>query len=118
MPEPRARQLLPFQAAMLLAARPPAIVKSPPAYSVLPLTASAYTGPSTPEPRACQLLPSQVATWLAATPPAVVKLPPAYSVLPLTASASTSPSMPEPRRAPTAAVPGRDVVGGRPPGAS
>ena len=43
MPEPSALQLLPFQAAMWLAGTPPAVVKSPPAYSVLPLTASAST---------------------------------------------------------------------------
>ena len=39
---------------------PPAVVKSPPAYNVLPDTASAYTQlfkPFIPEPRADQLLP-------------------------------------------------------------
>ena len=43
IPEPRADQLLPFHCAMLVAAIPPAVVKSPPAYNVLPDTASATT---------------------------------------------------------------------------
>ena len=46
---------------MLLAALPPAVVKSPPAYNVLPDTASADTqvviASFIPEPRADQLLP-------------------------------------------------------------
>ena len=42
---------------MSLAALPPAVVKSPPAYNVLPDTASALTSPFIPEPRADQLLP-------------------------------------------------------------
>ena len=48
---------------MLLAALPPAVVKSPPAYRLLPDTASAYTQRSSfiPEPSADQLLPFHLA---------------------------------------------------------
>ena len=41
MPEPKADQALPSHLAMLLAATPPAVVKSPPAYRSVPDTASA-----------------------------------------------------------------------------
>ena len=58
IPEPRADQLLPFHCAMSLAALPPAVMKLPPAYKVLPDTASANTGPpGIPEPTGDQLLP-------------------------------------------------------------
>ena len=73
---------------MELAALPPADVKSPPAYSVPPDTASAYTGPSIPAPRADQLLPFHCAMLLA-VPARNVKSPPAYNVPPDTASANT-----------------------------
>ena len=47
---------------MLLAALPPAVVKSPPAYRSLPDTASADTpSPFIPEPSADQLLPFHLA---------------------------------------------------------
>jgi hypothetical protein len=78
-----------------MAGLPPAIVKLPPAYSVLPDTASAYTVPWNrelaliPDPGIDQLLPSHRARLLAHAPPAFVKLPPPYSVLPDTASAYT-----------------------------
>lgn len=74
---------------MELAAAPPAVVKSPPAYTSEPVTASASTDPFIPEPRADQALPFHLAMWLAATSPAVVNLPPAYTSEPETASAST-----------------------------
>src|SRR5213593_4207952 len=81
---------------MPLAALPPAVVKSPPAYRSLPDTASAYTTLSIPEPSADQLLPFHLAIRLAALPPAVVNPPPAYRSLPDTASAHTMAFIPEP----------------------
>ena len=69
---------------MLLAATPPAPVKTPPAYSAGPPPSSntvrAWTEglkPESPFPSADQLAPSHFAMLLAATPPALVKLPPA-----------------------------------------
>src|SRR2546422_11312392 len=80
---------------MLVAARPPAVVNCPPAYTLLPDTASANTKreeptPPNPESSADQLLPSHLAIRLAALPPAVVNTPPAYTSLPDTASANTT----------------------------
>src|SRR5665213_1759501 len=72
---------------MSLAAMPPAVEKSPPAYNVLPDTASAYTPLSIPEPTGDQLLPFHRATAPEMT---------AYNVLPDTASADTPPLIPEP----------------------
>src|SRR6266403_1107537 len=99
MPEARADQLVPSHLAMLLAALPPAVMNKPPAYTLLPDTASAPTPPSIPEPSADQLLPSHLAMFVAAMPPAVVNPPPAYTSLPDTASALTegkeSPPIPE-----------------------
>ena len=60
-----------------LADTPPAELKSPPAYKVVPLTARVYTTLSTPLPRGLQLLPSQAATRFAGRSSAVVKSPPA-----------------------------------------
>src|SRR5437867_2901762 len=96
IPEPNADQLLPFHLAILVAASPPAVVKSPPAYRSLPDTVSAYTPPFIPEPSADQLLPFHLAILVAALPPAVVKAPPAYTLLPNTASADTEGTPPLP----------------------
>src|SRR5205823_9752504 len=74
IPEPKADQLLPFHLAMLVAALPPAVVKSPPAYRSLPDTASADTNWFIPEPKADQPMPSHLAMLVAALPPAVVNL--------------------------------------------
>src|SRR6266566_2496025 len=73
IPEPSADQLLPSHLAMLLAALPPAVVNCPPAYRLLPATASAATKPSIPEPSADQLLPFHLAMELAGLPPAMSK---------------------------------------------
>jgi hypothetical protein len=82
---------LPSQRAMLFAALPPAEVKVPPTYTVLPLTAIAFTLPFTPLaaplPTVDQLLPFQRAMRFASVPPISVKEPPAYTSLPLTAIA-------------------------------
>src|SRR5438094_1003138 len=61
IPEPSADQLLPSHLAMELATLPPAVVKLPPAYTLLPDTASADTTLSIPEPNAVQLFPSHLA---------------------------------------------------------
>jgi hypothetical protein len=58
---------------MLVAGLPPAVVNAPPAYTLLPDTASAYTRPFNPEPSAAQLFPSHLAMELAALPAAVVR---------------------------------------------
>ena len=55
---------------------PPARENKPPAWSVVPLTASAYTRPFMPLPRADQDVPFHAAMLLAATPPAVPNRPP------------------------------------------
>jgi hypothetical protein len=60
-PGPTGDQRVPFHWAMPLAAMPPAVEKSPPAYTVLPDTARAYTEPFIPEPIGNQLLPFQCA---------------------------------------------------------
>src|SRR6185437_16482214 len=82
-PEPTGVQLLPSHLAILVIAVMPANVKLPPAYRVVPDTASAYTPkevpakpPASPGPSADQLLPFHSAILVAAIPPAVVKLPP------------------------------------------
>ena len=68
-------------------------MKPPPAYTLLPDTASADTPVKRPmpitEPSAVQLLPSHLAMLVAALPLAVVKAPAAYTLLPDTASAVT-----------------------------
>src|SRR5579859_7452310 len=95
MPTPSALQVVPSQAAMLLQGlQVPAVLKRPPAYSVVPLTASASTGPFMPEPSALQAVPSQAAMEAQLQVPAVLKKPPAYSVVPPTASAYTKLFMP------------------------
>src|SRR6266446_8730040 len=80
--------------AMWLADTPPAMVKLPPAYNLVPDVASDLTSPppltgAVPEPKADQVLPSHWAMLLADTPPAVVKIPPTYRVSRATATAST-----------------------------
>ncbi len=78
-------------AAMLCRGCPPMLVKSPPTYTVLPLTASAYTTKPTMagfQSVACPLA-SNAARWWRACPPMLLNGPPAYTVLPLTASAFT-----------------------------
>src|SRR5262245_48594976 len=75
---------------MLFAAAPPAIVKSPPAYSAGPAPSSntvrAPTPPFTPLPSAAQFEPFHLAMLFAAAPPAVVKPPAAYSAGPAPSS--------------------------------
>src|SRR5688572_17073353 len=105
MPPPSADQLVPFQRAMRFAARPPALVKSPPATSAGPLPSSWTASASTeadafiPLPSADQAFPSHCAMQLAGTPPALANAPPATSLAPpvavKTASARTS-EVPEP----------------------
>src|SRR5438876_3912117 len=78
LPVSSADQLLPFHLAMLFAGMPPAIVNGPPAYTSLPVTASArssgpFAPPLTPQPRTDQFAPSHFAMPLAGAPPAVVK---------------------------------------------
>src|SRR5436309_874976 len=100
MTELRFVQLLPFHLAMEVAPRPPAVENRPPAYTVVPDTANAYTElrsePPIPEPSADQLVPFHLAMELTVLPPAVVKSPPAYTLVPDTASARTCPFIPEP----------------------
>ena len=55
---------------------PGRVQKVPPAYTLLPLTASAYTVLPAPLPNADHVVPSHFAMWFALTPPAVVKSPP------------------------------------------
>ena len=75
---------------MSLAAMPPAVVKSPPAYKLLPDTASAYTESrlSIPEPSASNCSRS---IWRCYWPRAACRreIAPAYTLLPDTASAYT-----------------------------
>src|SRR6476661_6071038 len=96
-PLPTVFQPLEPQAARLLAPRPPAWVKAPPTYRVLPIQARAYTvagapdaEPLMPVPRLLQLLPFQRATLLASTPPALAKRPPTYTSVPAMAMACTA----------------------------
>src|SRR5712671_6463505 len=86
MPEPSADQLLPSHLAMLVATMPPAVVKAPPAYRLLPDTVSAYTQLSIPEPSAVQLVPFHLAmlSWTAPW-----EMPPAYRLVPEIANALT-----------------------------
>src|SRR6266568_4692056 len=51
-------------------------LEPPPAYTLLPDTASAFTPPFIPEPSADQLLPFHLAMLLASTSPTRVKSPP------------------------------------------
>jgi hypothetical protein len=76
IPEPKADQELPFQRAMLVADTPPAIVKLPPAYKLVPDTAIAETVPFIPEPNAAHKRPFHSATLLANILPAMLKEPP------------------------------------------
>src|SRR2546425_613641 len=118
---------------MELVALRPAVVKSPPAYRLLPDTASArrtVLGPGSlrPEPRADQLLPFHLAMLVAAIPPAPVHLGIVCAALPAYGPANppdlqvTPPHRPpklitlgdaHPRtqRRPTAPVPFGDVIG-------
>ena len=81
-----------------MAALPPADVKSPPAYNVLPDTASASTGYwyCIPDPTSDQLVPFHCATEELSLNCSVAKLPPAYNVLPDTTSANTPLFRPDP----------------------
>ena len=62
IPVPKADQALPFQRATRLALTPPAVVKWPPAYTLLPDTTSPLTRSFIPEPSADQMLPFHRAT--------------------------------------------------------
>src|SRR5205823_7712956 len=84
-------QLFPSHLAMEQAVLPPAFVNFPPAYTLLPDTASASTSSFMPAPNDDQLVPSHLATLLAALPPALVKKPPAKRSPPATANARTTP---------------------------
>src|ERR1035437_7551837 len=80
--DPKADQVdvLMSHLAMLLAATPPAVVRAPPTYRLLPETARAATGWSTPAPRPVprvdHAVPFHLAMLLAVRPPAVVNWPP------------------------------------------
>src|SRR5262245_23400461 len=81
---------------MLLRVAPAMLVKSPPAYTVLPFTAKAFTWgaePITPGFHEVALFVLtavfNAAMRLRLAPPIVVKSPPAYNVVPLSASAFT-----------------------------
>src|SRR6266699_2491302 len=79
---------------------PPALVNSPPVYTLLPLIAIAFSVlPFMPLPRADQLLVvvSHLAMRLAGAPPAVVKPPLKYTELPLIAIAYTELLVPSSR---------------------
>src|SRR5262245_40727028 len=74
----------------------PILLKEPPAYTVLPLTARACTSEELPPTFGSQgvarpLTTSNDAILFRSCPPMAVKLPPAYTVLPLTHSAYTVP---------------------------
>src|SRR5262249_6497635 len=92
----------PSHLAILLTETPPALVKEPPTYRLLPDTASAKTcvkpplPPDTPAPSADHAFPFHLAMLFAGMPPALVKLPPAYRPLPDTVRARTQPLTPEP----------------------
>ena len=79
-------------AAMRFRPAPPMLAKSPPAYTVVPLTANARTVAFEFgfQAVAIPLDAFSAAMRLRAAPPALVNDPPAYTVVPLTASASTS----------------------------
>src|SRR2546427_11906620 len=92
MPTPRTNpdQLPPSHLASRFTGRPPALVKPPPTYTLLPATAIANTVTVlTPAPKADQLLPSHLAIRLALPPLASVKRPPTYTSEPLTTIALT-----------------------------
>src|SRR6059036_3022945 len=79
-------------AAMWFRACPPMLVKNPPAYTVVPLTASAQTpwlfGSGLQEV-ASPVVASSAARLFRDCPPMLLKTPPAYTVVPLTARART-----------------------------
>src|SRR5213592_4711948 len=84
-------------AAMWFRACPPMLVKYPPAYTVVPLTARAPTGTGPPYAFGSQEVASPVVASSAAMlfrdcPPMLVNPPPTYTVVPLTARASTQAS--------------------------
>ena len=95
IPEPKADQALPSHLAMKLAVTPPAVMKYPPAYRLVPLAASAVTkGLETapiPEPKADQALPSHLAMPLATTVPTDVKEPPMYTLPPPSTAMALTP---------------------------
>src|SRR5215203_4509303 len=85
-----------FHLAILFTVTPPASVKSPPTYTSLPLTAMAFTPPSTPPPRADHwpVRLFHLAMLLAGVVPARVNAPPTYTSVPLKARALVRPSRP------------------------
>ena len=62
---------------LLLAGFPPAVVNSPPAYTLPPNTVTAYTGLLMPLDRGAHAFAAQRATYTADAPPACVNEPPA-----------------------------------------
>src|SRR5205807_253994 len=65
IPLPSVDQVLPSHFAMWFAGAPPALVKWPPAYRLLPSTARECTALSVPVPRADQALPFHLAILFA-----------------------------------------------------
>ncbi len=87
VPVPSDAQPAPFQRATRAAGVPPAVVKLPPAYRSVPITASARTVLFMPEPSADQVAPFHIAMREAGTPPAVWNAPATYRSDSMTASA-------------------------------
>lgn len=115
-PESSAAQVLPFQQAIRLAVMPPALVKLPPTYTLLPLTAMASTLEFNPLPTVDQLRPFQRARLVMRIPPAAVNTPPIYASPPLMPIACAPPRIPnEPKRSsqwssPVAATPNETTM--------
>src|SRR5437870_344244 len=88
MPVPSADHDTPFHLAMRLVpgTPPPALMNSPPAYSLGPApssnTTSARTAPTVPAPKGDHDCPFHLAMLLAGAPPAISNVPPAYSAGP------------------------------------
>src|SRR6266849_6199869 len=79
---------------MFEAGRPPAMMKSPPAYRAGPVPSSNTVSASTtwliPLLSADHRVPSHLAIWFAAAPPALVNSPPAYKAGPVPSSNTVS----------------------------
>src|SRR5262245_3705363 len=79
MPPETARQLDPFQRAILLTVWPSAVANEPPAINSPLYTVRASTSPFVPAPSGCQLVPFHRATLLALTPLMPVNRPAAIN---------------------------------------
>src|SRR5690348_14312349 len=97
VPPPTACHLPPVYTAMLAALTPLTLLKSPPMYTWLPMTAMACTvgpvaeePPETPDPSRCHVVPFHSETPFDCTDPVWLNQPPRYS--PAVPCASTMPN--------------------------